>query len=90
MRLSEQSALRAVEHTPDTGTGATPLPFFPENPVNKDQVKGKVKQVKGNVKETVGKVTGDKTMENKGKAQDTIGKIQEGYGDVKNDLRNGS
>lgn len=58
--------------------------------MNKDQVEGKVKQVKGDVKETVGKAIGDDTMKNKGRAQNIGGKIQQGYGDIKDDLKNGS
>jgi uncharacterized protein YjbJ (UPF0337 family) len=57
--------------------------------MNKDQIAGKAKQVKGDVKEAVGKVIGDKTMENKGKVQNTVGTIQKGYGDVKEDLKDG-
>ena len=58
--------------------------------MNKDQVVGKVKQVEGDVKETIGKVVGDKSMENNGKAQNIAGKVQQGYGDIKADLKNGS
>lgn len=58
--------------------------------MNKDQIAGTAKQVKGDVKETVGKLIGDKTMENKGKVQNTAGTIQKGYGDVKEDLKDGS
>ena len=58
--------------------------------MNKDQIAGKAKQVKGDVKETVGKVFDDKSLENRGKAENTAGKIQQGYGDIKDDLKNGS
>jgi uncharacterized protein YjbJ (UPF0337 family) len=61
-----------------------------ESLMNKDQVEGKVKQVKGDVKETVGKAIGDDTMKNKGRAQNIGGKIQQGYGDIKDDLKNGT
>jgi uncharacterized protein YjbJ (UPF0337 family) len=58
--------------------------------MNKDQIAGTAKKVKGDVKEAVGKAIGDKTMENKGKVQNTVGTIQKGYGDVKQDLKDGS
>jgi uncharacterized protein YjbJ (UPF0337 family) len=67
----------------------TPTVFM-ESPMNKDQIAGKAKQVKGNVKETVGKVFGDKSLENEGKVDDAAGTIQQGYGDIKEDLKNGN
>ena len=58
--------------------------------MNKDQVKGDVKQVKGTVKETVGKVFGDKTLENKGKVEHAAGKVQKQFGDLKDEVKKGS
>ena len=58
--------------------------------MNKDQVKGDVKEVKGQVKETAGKILGDKTMEEKGRNQNAAGKIQKGYGDAKEEVKKGS
>ena len=55
--------------------------------MNKDQVKGRVKEVEGKIKEVTGKVVGNKTLEEKGKAQTAGGKVQAGYGDLKNDLK---
>ena len=55
--------------------------------MNKDQIKGGIKQVKGQVKETTGKVFGDKELENKGKIDNAMGKIQKGFGDAKADLK---
>lgn len=55
--------------------------------MNKDQIKGRVKEVEGKVKEVAGKVVGNKTLEEKGKAQNAGGKIQAGYGDLKSDLK---
>lgn len=55
--------------------------------MNKDQVKGQVKQAKGKIKKIAGKILGDKTMQAKGRIQDATGKIQEGYGDLKADLK---
>ena len=58
--------------------------------MNKDQIAGKARQVKGDVKETVGKVFDDKSLQREGKVENTVGKIQQGYGDVKEDLKDGS
>jgi uncharacterized protein YjbJ (UPF0337 family) len=55
--------------------------------MNKDQVKGRVKEAKGKIKEVAGRIAGDKTMENKGKLQNAVGKAQAGYGDVKEDIK---
>ena len=55
--------------------------------MNKDQVKGRIKETKGTVKEVTGKVTGKKSLEQKGKLQKTVGKSQAGYGDIKNDIK---
>lgn len=55
--------------------------------MNKDQVKGRVKEAKGKVKEVTGRIIGDKTMENKGKLQNATGKAQAAFGDVKEDIK---
>jgi uncharacterized protein YjbJ (UPF0337 family) len=57
--------------------------------MNKDQIKGRIKEAKGKVKEVAGKIVSDKRMEEKGKVQKTLGKAQAGYGDVKDDLKKG-
>ncbi len=55
--------------------------------MNKDQVKGRIKETKGAVKEVTGKLTGKKSLEQKGKLQKTAGKAQAGYGDIKNEIK---
>ena len=55
--------------------------------MNKDQVKGRVKEVKGKAKEIAGILAGDETLEQKGKVQNAVGKAQAGYGDLKKDLK---
>ena len=55
--------------------------------MNKDQVKGRIKEAEGNVKEVTGKIVGNKRLEEKGKLRKTVGKIQAGYGDLKDDLK---
>ncbi len=65
-----------------------------ENPndspvVNKDQVNGRVEEAKGAIKETTGKVLNDKGMEVEGNIQKNVGKAQAGYGDIKQDIKEG-
>ncbi len=55
--------------------------------MNKDQIKGRIKEAKGTVKETAGKATGKVILEQKGKLQKAAGKAQAGFGDIKNDIR---
>ena len=57
--------------------------------MNKDQVKGDIKQAKGQVKETAGKILGDKTLENRGKLKNIEGRFQKSYGDVKQAINKG-
>lgn len=58
-----------------------------EYAMNKDQVKGRVKETAGKVKEVTGKVMGDKVLEVEGKTDQATGKVQAGYGDLKNELK---
>ena len=55
--------------------------------MNKDQVKGRIKEAKGTVKEVTGNIVGNKTLEEKGKVQKIVGKVQAGLGDLKDDLK---
>ena len=55
--------------------------------MNRDQVKGRVKQVEGKTKEVAGKVVGDKEMENDVKAKKHVGKIQSGEVDARHDVK---
>ena len=55
--------------------------------MNKDQVKGRIKEAEGKVKEITGKIVGNKTMEVKGVLQKTVGKVQAGYGDLKQESK---
>lgn len=58
-----------------------------EKTVNKDQVKGRVKQTKGNAKQISGRMVGNDTLEIKGKAEKLAGKVQADYGDIKKRLK---
>ena len=55
--------------------------------MNKDQVKGRVKEAEGTVKEITGKLVGNTELEEKGKLEKTVGKVQAGFGDVKQDIK---
>lgn len=58
-------------------------------PMNKDQVDGRVEETKGAIKEVTGKVLDDKGMEVEGNIQKNVGKAQKGYGDLKQDIKEG-
>lgn len=55
--------------------------------MNKDQVKGRVKQTKGKAKEIAGKIVGNDKLKVKGKVEKLAGKVQAGYGDLKNSVK---
>lgn len=55
--------------------------------MNKDQVKGRIKEAEGAVKEVAGSIVGNKTLEAKGKLKKLVGKVQAGYGDFKEDQK---
>jgi len=55
--------------------------------MNKDQVKGHIKEAEGNVKEIAGKFVGNKKLEEKGKFQKAAGKAQTAAGDIKHALK---
>lgn len=57
--------------------------------MNKDQVKGRLKEAKGKVKEVTGKIIGNKSLEQEGKIQKLTGDVQADFGDLKNDLKKG-
>jgi uncharacterized protein YjbJ (UPF0337 family) len=56
--------------------------------MNKDQVKGSVKDAAGKVQEKVGQSTGDKDQEAKGLNKQVEGKTQKTVGDVKDVVDN--
>jgi len=56
--------------------------------MNKDQVKGRVREAKGKVKEVAGKAIGNRRVEAEGDAEQLAGKVQKTYGDAKNEVRN--
>ena len=57
--------------------------------MNKDQVRGRIKEAQGKVKEVTGRIVGNKTLEEKGKVEKAAGNVQADYGDLKNDIKKG-
>lgn len=55
--------------------------------MNKDQVKGAIKDAAGKVQETAGEVTGNVEQQDKGVVKQAEGKVQKAYGDVKEVLK---
>jgi uncharacterized protein YjbJ (UPF0337 family) len=55
--------------------------------MNKDQVKGKVKEVEGKTKEVAGKVIGNKEMEVAGAVKKNAGKEQSHVGDARHEAK---
>ena len=55
--------------------------------VNKDQVKGRVKEVKGKIKETAGKLVGNEKLQVEGKTEKNLGEAQAKFGDVRKDVK---
>ena len=55
--------------------------------MNKDQVKGRVKEAEGKIKEVAGKLVGNEKLEQKGKVQKIVGEAQAAVGDLKQDVK---
>ena len=51
--------------------------------MNKDQIKGGMKDIAGKAQEKAGELTGSKEQQAKGMLKQGEGKLQKGYGDVK-------
>ena len=50
--------------------------------MNKDQVRGRVKEARGKIKEVASKIMGNKTLQAKGNAQRVLGQAQEASSQV--------
>src|SRR5437764_177938 len=86
---SPTSALRPPRSL-DLGCATASPPIISQLGVpimDKDRIKGAVKQVVGRVKEAVGQAVGDKKTEEDGKAEQIVGKAQNAVGSVKDTLR---
>jgi uncharacterized protein YjbJ (UPF0337 family) len=85
---TDASALRAYADPrhPQSAAAASTSPSK-EFTMNKDQVKGHLKQAEGHVKEVAGKLVGNPTLEAKGKVEQAKGKVQSGVGDIKSAVK---
>ncbi len=54
--------------------------------MNRDQVRGAVKNVAGKIQQKVGEVTGNKTQQVKGAVKQIEGKVEKGVGNVEQAL----
>ncbi len=54
--------------------------------MNRDQMKGDIKNVAGKVQQKIGELTGNKTQQAKGAAKQVEGKVQKGVGNVEQSL----
>jgi uncharacterized protein YjbJ (UPF0337 family) len=61
--------------------------FIRRGVMNKNQVKGRVKEAKGKGKEVAGKLSGNKKLEQEGKLEKVGGKVEKSYGDLKRDIK---
>jgi uncharacterized protein YjbJ (UPF0337 family) len=84
-----RTSLKGKHWNPNTTLRSIVDIRYQETIMNKDQIKGRIKEAKGKVKEVTVKIVSDKTIEEKGKVQATIGKVQAAYGDRKDDLKRG-
>lgn len=55
--------------------------------MNKDQVKGVLKDVEGKIQQGVGKAIGSKEQQVKGMAKEISGKVQKSVGDAKEAIK---
>jgi uncharacterized protein YjbJ (UPF0337 family) len=66
----------------------TTLPFFCEGiEMNKDQVKGKLKDIGGKIQEEAGKVVGSSEQQAKGLSKQVEGKVQENIGNAEEAIK---
>jgi uncharacterized protein YjbJ (UPF0337 family) len=56
--------------------------------MNKDQIKGTVKDLTGKVQQEAGKLTGNKEQQVKGLSKQIAGKAELSYGNAKEDVKN--
>jgi uncharacterized protein YjbJ (UPF0337 family) len=73
---------------PGIGPAASGNAMTRRNRMNKDQVKGSIKDAAGKVQEKVGQSTGDRDQESKGLGKQVEGKTQKTVGDVKDAVNN--
>jgi len=89
MGTAERNLLLGVKSDP---LGASSLKPNSQNKdgdptVDKDRIKGKVKQIEGSLEEAKGRITHSNTDKVKGAMKKVEGKVQEGYGKAKDASR---
>jgi len=57
--------------------------------MNRDQVKGRMKEASGTIQEKAGKATGNRSQQAKGLLKRGIGKVQKTAGDSRDDAEKG-
>lgn len=57
--------------------------------MNRDQVKGRMKEAAGTIEQKAGKATGNRSAEAKGLVKRGAGKVQKAAGDARNDAEKG-
>lgn len=57
--------------------------------MNRDQVKGRMKEASGKIQEKAGKATGNRTQQAKGLLKQGVGAVQKTFGDTANESRKG-
>ena len=58
--------------------------------MNRDQVKGRMKDVGGKIQQKAGKATGNLSQQAKGLAKQGVGKVQKTAGDARNEAEKNS
>lgn len=66
--------------------GHMETPHFMEDAMNRDQIKGRMKDIGGKIQEKAGKVTGNRTEQAKGLVNQGVGKVQKTVGDAANEI----
>ena len=54
--------------------------------MNRDQIKGRMKDVGGKIQEKAGKATGNRSQQAKGLVNQGVGKVQKTVGDASNEM----
>jgi uncharacterized protein YjbJ (UPF0337 family) len=57
--------------------------------MNRDQVKGRMKEAAGTIEQKAGKATGNRSAQAKGALKRGVGKVQKSVGDSRNDAEKG-
>ena len=75
------------KHTHNAVFPEVKLKLSKEFIMNKDQVKGELKDIGGKIQEEAGKAVGSSKQQAKGLSKQAEGKLQKGFGDVKEALK---